>query len=178
MFAEERLSIEKHFNIVGNFSCGPDNPLNNFLMSDAFEYDSKRYGNTYVLFNEADPDEILGFYTLKTSAIQVKEDDEFNSIPVIEIARIAIAYDFQGSGIGGYVFHDKILPKILEVSQIVAVSAIIAFVDHDDENAVKFYKKIGFVKAEDEVQQQIAETFNEECDLYVVSLDNINVSNE
>ena len=139
---------------------------------------TKRYGNTYVLFSETDPTEILGFYTLKTSAIQVEKNNEFNSIPVIEIARIAIEFDLQGCGIGGYIFHDKILPKILQVSQIVAVSAIIAFVEHDDENAVKFYKKIGFLKAEDEVQKQIAETFNEECDLYVVSLDNINVSSE
>lgn len=167
---EERLSVSKHMNAVGDFMCGPDNPLDTFLMTDAFKYDEERYGNTYVLTYGQN---IVAFYTLKTSGIQVREDDEFVSIPVVELARIAIQHEFQGKGIGKLIFYEYILPKILRVSKIVAVKAIIAFVESDDSNAVRYYKSLGFDKPTDIVQKEIEEAFNEECDLYLVSLDNI-----
>ena len=65
------------------------------------------------------------------------------------------------------------MPKIKEVAELVAVKAIIAFVEPDDELAIGFYKSIGFVKAKDEVQKEIEDSFNEECDLYLVSLDEL-----
>lgn len=173
MFVEQRLSIDKHFRIVGEFSCGADNPLNGFLTSDAFEYDNQRYGNTYVCLLGQDENEIVGFYTLKTSGIQIEENGEYNSIPVIEIARIAVSHDFQAVGVGKYIFYEHILPKIMKVSDIVAVRAIIAFVDPSDEKAVGFYTSIGFVKASDEVQKEIEDSFNEKCDLYLVALDDV-----
>ena len=74
MFVEERLSKDKHFECVGDFSCGADNPLDNFLVSDAFKYDEEKYGNTYLVFTSDKKHEIVGFYTLKTSALQVKEN--------------------------------------------------------------------------------------------------------
>lgn len=43
----------------------------------------------------------------------------------------------------------------------------------DDEQAIGFYTSIGFEKASDIVQREIAESFNEKCDLYMVSLDDI-----
>lgn len=176
MLIEERLSREKHFIIVGDFCCGADSPLDNFLSSDAFEYDENRYGNTYVLKLSEEQNEIVGFYTLKTSGIQVEEDKEYNSIPVVEIARIAIHHEFQGNGIGKYVFYTYILPKIQEVAKIVAVKAIIAFVEPEDERAIRFYSSVGFKKATEIVQKEIEDSFNEECDLYIVSLDDIEES--
>ena len=118
-------------------------------------------------------DEILGFYTLKTSGIQIYENSEYNSIPVIEIARIAIHYEMQGKGVGKYVFYTCILPKIKQVAKLVAVKAIIAFVEPEDEQAIGFYKSVGFEKAKDEVQKEIEDSFNEECDLYLVSLEGL-----
>ena len=110
---------------------------------------------------------------MKASGIQIQEDGEYNSIPVVEIARIAMHYDLQGQKIGQYVFYTYILPKIKVVAENVAVKAIIAFVEPDDEQAIGFYKSIGFEKASDLVQKEIAESFNEECDLYMVSFDEI-----
>ena len=112
MLNEEKLSSEKHFKSVGDFCCGADSPLDIFLSSQAFKYDEQIYGITYILTASKDESEILGFYTLKTSGIQVEEDGEYNSIPVIEIARIALHYTLQGQGIGKYVFYTYILPKI------------------------------------------------------------------
>lgn len=175
MLVEERLSREKHFISAGNFCCGADNPLNDFLSDEAFDYDEKQYGKTYVLMLPGVETDILGFYTLKASGIQVEEQEsgEFNSIPVIEIARIAIQHDIQKSGIGKYTFYTYILPKIIKVAELVAVKAIIAFVEPEDKGAIAFYSSIGFEKATESVQKEILDSFNEECDLYIVSLDNI-----
>ena len=93
---EEKLSYEKHFVNVGDFYCGADSPLDNFICSDAFKYDEQRYGVTYILTASEEANDILGFYT-----------------------------------------------------------------------------SIGFKKANKEVQNEIAESFNEKCDLYMVSLDDI-----
>ena len=70
-------------------------------------------------------------------------------------------------------FYTYILPKVKAVAEYVAVKAIIAFVEPEDEQAIGFYKSIGFEKASDLVQREIAESFNEECDLYMVSLDEV-----
>ena len=56
---------------------------------------------------------------------------------------------------------------------MVAIKAIIAFVETDDEQAIGFYKSLGFEKASEIVQKEIAESFNEACDLYIVSLEDI-----
>lgn len=136
---EDKLSYEKHFISVGDFCCGADSPLDTFLSNDAFKYDEQRYGITYVLTKDKESTEILGFYTLKTSGIQILEGGEYNSIPVIEIARIAMHYEFQRAGLGKYVFYTYILPKIKEVADRVAVKAIIAFVEADDNQAIGFY---------------------------------------
>lgn len=39
MYAEEILDEESllHFQLVGNFCCGADDPLNTFLSDDSFE---------------------------------------------------------------------------------------------------------------------------------------------
>lgn len=175
MLYEEKLSSEKHFRSVGNFCCGADSPLDTFLSGQAFKYDGRRYGITYVLTASEEEQDILGFYTLKTSGIQVEEDGEYNSIPVIEIARIAMCHSMQGQGIGKYVFYEYILPKIEKVADIVAVKAIIAFVEPDDEQAIGFYTSVGFKKAAEEVQKEIEDSFNEKCDLYIVSFDDVEI---
>lgn len=175
MLYEEKLSTEKHFRYVDDFCCGADSPLDTFLSNQAFKYDEKRYGITYVLKASKEEQEILGFYTLKTSGIQIEEDGEYNSIPVVEIARIAMHHTLQGQGIGKYVFYTYILPKIETVANIVGVKGIIAFVETEDKKAIGFYTSVGFEKAKDDVQKEIGETFNEECDLYMVSFDDVEI---
>lgn len=170
---EDKLSYEKHFISVGDFCCGADSPLDTFLSSDAFKYDEQKYGLTYILTRSKESPEILAFYTLKTSGIQILEGEEYNSIPVIEIARIAVHHELQGEGLGKYIFYSYILPKNESVAKKVAVKAVITFVEREDEQAIGFYTSLGFEKASDIVQKEIAESFNEECDLYVVSLDDL-----
>lgn len=174
MILEERLDREKHFIEVGDFYCGADDPLNTFLSDDSFKYDENKYGSTYLL-KDRDSNCILGFYTIKVNGIQIydSEESEYNAVPAVEIARIAVQYEFQNNGIGKRMFYDYIFPKIKEVENKIAIKAIIVFVESDNEKGIRFYESIGFKKADDIVQKSIGESFNEECDLYVLSLENV-----
>ena len=170
-YCEERLDREKHFIAVGDFRCGADEPLDIFLSDYSFEYDENEYGKTYII-KAKNGNTILSFYTVKANGIQIYDSDnrEYNSMPVIEIARIAVDYSLQGSGLGKKIFYDYILPKVQRVKGIIAVKAIIVFVEPNNKKGIRFYRSLGFVKADDVVQNTIGESFNEKCDLYVLSL--------
>jgi len=172
-YIEERLDRDKHFRMVGDFRCGPDDPLNVFLSDDSFDYDEERYGLTYLL-REKDSGIILAFYTIKSNGVQTysSECEEYNAVPVVEIARIAVEFELQHTGVGRRLFYEYILPKIRKVESLIAVRAIIVFVDPDNEAGIGFYKSLGFEKATEDVQQKINESFNEKCDLYVLDLRN------
>ena len=45
----------------------------------------------------------------------------------------------------------------------------------EEEQAIGFYTSVGFKKASEEVQKEIEDSFNEKCDLYIVSFDNIEI---
>lgn len=169
-YCEERLDKDKHFITVGDFKSGADEPLDIFLSDFSFEYDEDGYGNTYIL-KDGNSNTIMGFYTIKANGIQTYDSDsrEYNSMPVVEIARIAVDYSLQGSGLGKKMFYDYILPKVQKVKNIIAVKAIIVFVEPHNKKGIAFYKSLGFVKADDVVQKTIDESFNEKCDLYVLS---------
>lgn len=168
---EERLDKEKHFVTVGEFKSGADEPLDVFLSDYAFEYDEEQYGKTYILTRRGN-DTIMAFYTIKANGIQVCDANNlgYNSMPVIEIARIAVNHSLQGRGLGKRLFYDYILPKVQKVKEIIAVKAITAFVESNNGKGIRFYKSLGFVKADDIVQKTIGESFNDKCDLYVLSL--------
>lgn len=168
---EERLGKEKHFVAVGEFKSGADEPLDVFLSDYAFEYDKEQYGKTYILKRKGN-DTIMAFYTIKANGIQVCDSNNlgYNSMPVIEIARIAVHHSLQGRGLGKRLFYDYILPKVQNVKEIIAVKAITAFVESSNTKGIRFYKSLGFVKADDIVQKTIGESFNDKCDLYVLSL--------
>ena len=170
-YIEERINKERHFVEVGNFSCGADDPLDLFLSDMSFEYDEESYGSTYLLKDEKSG-LILAFYTIKTNGIQTYDPDknEYNSIPVIEIARIAVGYDYQGIGLGSEMFYEYILPKVTQVKNLVAVKAIIVFVEPENLQGIHFYKSLGFERASQEIQNSISDSFNENCDLYLLLL--------
>ena len=168
-YKEERLNRDIHFQIVGNFQCGADDPLNLFLSDKAFEYDEERYGTTYLL--RAEEGDILAFYSIKANGVQICTPmKEYNAVPVVEIARIAVEFDFQNMGMGKILFYDYILPKIEKIESLIAIRWIIVFVDPFNVRGIKFYESLGFIKAEEDVQKRIGESFNEDCDLYILEL--------
>lgn len=173
-YKEEILSRESdiHFNLIGGFCCGADDPLNIFLSDDAFDYADQKQGNTYLLM-DAERTGVLAFYTIKANAIHTYDSNtrEYVALPVIEIARIAVSYPLQGLGLGKILFYDYILPKIKAVADIIAVYGIIVFAEENNQNGIKFYSSLGFKKANDETQHAIGDSYNEKCQLYVLGLD-------
>jgi len=172
LFKEERLNRKKHFDLVGGFVCGADDPLSQFLSDKSFDYDEGKYGHTYLLRTANEPRELVAYYTLKANGIQSysSETEEYNSTPVVEIARLAVRHDLHRIGIGRTMFYEHILPKIKEVSLLIAVKAIIVFVDGDNVDGIGYYESLGFIKADKDVQKKIRESFNESCELYVLQM--------
>ena len=98
------------------------------------------------------------------------QQNNYIAYPIIEIARIAVSFDLQHKGLWKVLFYDYILPKIQKVSNIIAVYGIIVFVENENEKGIKFYKSLGFEKANDDIQMAIGDSYNEECKLYVLKI--------
>lgn len=172
-YIEESIDRESslHFQLVGDFCCGADDPLNTFLSDDAFNYMDDKQGKTYILMDN-DKSCIMAFYTIKANAIHTYNEDakEYIAYPVVEISRIAVAYELQHNGLGKLLFYDYILPKIHVVSEIMSIYGIIVFVENENTNGISFYESLGFEKANEEIQRAISDSYNEECKLYVLKL--------
>lgn len=169
---EELLNRDNkdHLIAIGDFTCGADHLLNDFLYNYAFNYALNNYGKTYIIFYDED---IIAYYTLKAGSIVINTDKDGNgetvSLPLVEIARFAVAFDYQRQHIGTKVFNEKILPKIEVVASKIAIYGIMVFVLPSDNDAVMFYESLGFIKAGDDVQKNI-DHFNEDCELYILKL--------
>lgn len=154
---------------VSEFCCGADNPLNTFLQSEAFDYNRDGQGNTYLV-KEISTGNIVAYYTLKTNAIQI-QNEEYNrveSLASVELARFAVDSHYQNQCYGRLIFTYCIIPKIEKVRNIVGVNNILLFVDEANSKAIKFYEKLGFVLGSDEVKQFIQEDFSENCNVMYV----------
>lgn len=88
----------------------------------------------FVYFNY----EVAGYLKVNTNDAQSEEmgDDS------LEIERIYIKYKFQKHGLGKYLFN-----KAMEVAEDLNKKNIWLGVWEKNENAIAFYKKMGFVQA-------------------------------
>ncbi len=156
---------------VEEFLCGVDDPLNVFLKSEAFRYNRNGHGNTYLVKN--DMGQIIAYYTLKANAIQMENNDDgrIESISSIELARFAVDHRYQNKGYGSLIFTYMILPKIIEVSNIIGINTLIVFVDVENTRAINFYKKLGFGLAAEEIKNYIEEEFSKKCNIMYVSME-------
>lgn len=68
---------------------------------------------------------------------------------------------------------DYIIPKIKEVSKIIAIYGIIVFVESENGQGIQFYNSLGFKRANNEIQKAVGDSYNEKCELYVLKLDDI-----
>lgn len=128
-----------------HFDCGIL-PLNTFLQRQANQQAQKDQARTYVLVDESHPDEIIGFYTLALtnmdlsalpSALQ-KRYQHTHSVGLL--ARLAVDIRFQGKGYGGKLLYDALM-KLYQASEMVGFPMI--FVDAK-EGMRAFYEAYGF----------------------------------
>lgn len=141
------LRIEKlaRSHAVDGFDCGSD-PLNRFLIRNAFQSQQMDSAQTYVALHDA---RVVGFHTLVVG--QVELDDApprlakglaRHPVPIMLLARLAVALDFQGQGLGAGLLKDA-MTRTLRAADIAGIRAFA--VHAKDDTARGFYARYDFV---------------------------------
>lgn len=127
------------------FDCGVEE-LNRYLQQQISQDAKRNIAAPFVLLDE---DNIIGFYTLSASAVNVgdlpesvaKKLPKYPLIPVVLLGRLAIDKNYQRKGLGDFLLMDA-LKRSLHSSQQIAAMAIV--VDAINAAAENFYQQYGF----------------------------------
>lgn len=130
---------------VDGFDCGRE-PLNRFLIRFALQNQQAGASQTYVALAD---EKIAGYYTLAVG--QVDYDDApprltkglaRHPVPIMLLARLAIAAQWQGKGLGAGLLKDAML-RTLQAAEIAGMRAFA--VHAKDDKARAFYEHFDFV---------------------------------
>ena len=140
------LHIEKLQRVhdLDKFDCGRE-ALNRFLIRYAFQNQQAGASQTYVALAD---DEIVGYYTLVVGQVEYGDAPERmtkglarHPVPIMLLARLAIATTWQGKGLGSGLLKDAMLRTL----QAADIAGIRAFVVHaKDDIAKSFYERFDF----------------------------------
>jgi GNAT superfamily N-acetyltransferase len=130
--------------VLDGFDCGKAS-LNEWLLRHARQAQASGSARTCVVANGA---RVVGYSSLTVGQIDVLEASERirkgmgnYPIPVIILARLAVARSMHGRGIGAGLLQDAIR-RAVAVSEQAGVRALLA---HPiDETAARFYRRFGF----------------------------------
>jgi GNAT superfamily N-acetyltransferase len=141
------LRIEKlqRGHAVDAFDCGTE-PLNRFLIRFAFPNQQSGASQTYLALNGS---EVIGYYTLVVGQVEqdsaperIKKGLARHPIPVMLLARMAVARHWQGQGLGAGLLKDAMLRTL----QAADIAGIRAFTVHaKDDSARAFYEHFSFL---------------------------------
>ena len=138
--------FDRRLHRVDQFSCGEDT-LDRWLRAYAGQSQRRDAARTFVTV-ERDA-RIVGYYTLVAAQIEHEQAtadvrrglSRHFPIPVALIARLAVATQHQGLGLGRSLLLDA-LQRILRASDQLAIRAVT--VDTLSDNTAEFYRKYGF----------------------------------
>ena len=141
------LRIEKlhRRHAVERFDCGRE-PLNRFLIRDALQSQQSNASCTYVALADS---EVASYYTLVVGRVdydgapeRLKKGLAKHPVPIMLLARLAIAIRWQGKGLGSGLLKDAMLRTL----QAADIAGIRAFVVHaKDDEAKTFYQRFDFI---------------------------------
>ena len=141
-----RFRIEKldQRHNVDLFDCGNE-PLNRFLVRYALQNQKAGSSQTYVGLNGPT---IVGYYTLvvgevayERAAERLKKGLARHPVPVMVLARLAVAQRQHGKGLGSGLLKDALLRTL----QAADIAGIRAFVVHAKDDAARaFYERYDF----------------------------------
>ena len=156
------MKIEKlaRVHAVEDFACGTE-ALDRFLRRFALVSQLANASQTYVA---VDGEEVIGYYTLVVGEVRfdaapdrMRKGLSRHPVPVMVLARLAIASTRQGEGLGQWLLKDAILRTL----QAADIAGIRAFVVHaKDDVARRYYLRFRF-----------AEGFVDPLHLYVLTKD-------
>ena len=141
------LRIEKlrRAHMVEGFDCGQE-ALNRFLIRYAFQNQQAGASQTYVALADA---EIAGYYTLVVGQVEhegaperLKKGLARHPVPIMLLARLAIARHWQGKGLGAGLLKDAML-RTLEAADMAGIRAFA--VHAKDDNSRAFYERFDFL---------------------------------
>ena len=134
------------------FSCGlPE--LDRYLARQAGQDVRRRIARVFVC-TAGDADAVLGFYTLSAMSIDLASlPDELSRklprhpVPCALIGRLAVDRSARGRGLGRMLLADAV-KRTVAAGETVAMHALI--VDAANEDAKRFYERLGFAPLTDE----------------------------
>lgn len=129
-----------------HFSSGIE-PLDVYLHKQASQ-DAKRHVAAPFVLVEPPSNEVLGYYTLSSSAIDLtdlpadlaKKLPRYSDMPVILMGRLAVAARLKGNGLGEFLLMDA-----LRQSAQNPIAAMALIVDAKDQSAKSFYQHFDFI---------------------------------
>ncbi len=141
------LRIEKldRKHVTDAFDCGSE-PLNRFLIRFALPNQQAEASQTYVALAGK---QIVGYYTLVVGQVECADAPERltkglarHPVPIMLLARLAVAQPWQGRGLGQGLLKDAML-RTLRAAEIAGIRAFA--VHAKGEAARAFYEHFDFV---------------------------------
>ncbi len=140
------LRIEKlhRSHALDEFDCGRG-ALNRFLARYAFQNQQAGASQTYVALAG---DAVVGYYTLVVGQVEYAAAPERlikglarHPVPIMLLARLAIATSCQGKGLGAGLLKDA-MQRTLQAADIAGIRAFAVHAKDDEARA--FYEHFGF----------------------------------
>jgi GNAT superfamily N-acetyltransferase len=143
--ATVRIEKLRRSHDLDKFDCGRE-ALNRFLIRYAFPNQQAEASQTYIALAD---EEVVGYYTLVVGAVECSGAPERLSkglarppVPIMLLARLAVATSWQGKGLGSGLLKDAMLRTL----QAADIAGIRAFAVHaKDDEAKSFYERFDFV---------------------------------
>lgn len=135
-----------------SFDCGSDD-LNAYLKKTARQHIDKGIAKTFVIAEDTDPDQILGFFTLAFCEVSAEDLPTMYAkkyppkVPAAKLARLAVASDRQRQGLGTKMMISA-MHRVLSVSRNIGIIGF--FVDAKNEEAKGYYEQFGFIPLPDD----------------------------
>jgi predicted N-acetyltransferase YhbS len=147
----EPLGAQQH---LDGFDCGKP-ALNEWLVRYARQVQASGSAKTFVVTD--DVQRVMGYFSLTVGQIdsldapeRIRKGMGQYPIPVVILARLAVAKPHQGCGIGIGLLQNAIRRSLLIAEQ----AGIRAMVTHPiDQQAAAFYKRFGFIASPLQEQQ-------------------------
>ncbi len=136
---------------VRAFDCGDEN-LNLYIRQFAGHHAKRRISKTFAAFPLDEPSRVIGYFTIATGSVAADaavSDESLprHPIPVIHLARLAVATEYQGLGTIGPGMLGEVYDIALRLSEEVGCYAIDVLAK--TERARRFYERQGFVQLKD-----------------------------
>lgn len=130
---------------VTGFDCGKE-ALNTFLERFAIQSQQSQSAKTYVSLTGSG--ELAGYYTLAYGSVEhedapprTRKGLAKHPVPVMILARLAVARKFRGAGLGRHLLRDALL-RTIQAADIAGLRAVV--VHAKDDEARRFYEHYRF----------------------------------